>query len=150
MKNRKLIRIIITTVIISLVFALSILSTGCFPMVGDGSTTVATKADGTPVEQPWFAKYGTWIWLVVLVVAFYFLLIRPQRQRSKTQQDLMSNLQRGDEIVTVGGIFGKIKDVGSDSMIITISSGVDVKVSKSSIARKIVADITNSSNSARR
>lgn len=59
----------------------------------------------------------------------------------------MGNLQRGDEIVTVGGIFGKIKDVGGDSIIITISSGVDIKISKSAIARKIVADVTTSSNS---
>ncbi len=150
MKNSKLIKTVVTAVIISMVFILSILTTGCFPLTGDGSTTVATKADGTPVEQPWFAKYGTWIWLVVLVVAFYFLLIRPQRQRSKTQQDLLGNLQRGDEIVTVGGVFGKIKDVGSDSLIITISSGVDIKISKSAIARKIVADINSSSGSTRR
>lgn len=144
MKNSKSIKTVIITLVISMVFILSILATGCFPITGDANTTVATKADGTPVEQPWFAKYGTWIWLVVLVVAFYFLLIRPQRQRSKTQQDLLGNLQRGDEIVTVGGIFGKIKDVGSDSLIITISSGVDIKISKSAIARKIVADITTS------
>lgn len=147
MRNSKLVKTIITFVIISMVFILSILSTGCFPTTVDGSTTIATNADGTPVEPSWLAKYGTWIWLVVLVVAFYFLLIRPQRQRSKTQQDLMGNLQRGDEIVTVGGIFGKIKDVGGDSIIITISSGVDVKISKSAIARKIVADVTTSSNS---
>jgi preprotein translocase subunit YajC len=147
MRNSKSIKTIIAIVIISMVFILSILATGCFPMAGDGSTTVATNADGTPVKQTWLAKYGTWIWLVVLVVAFYFLLIRPQRQRSKTQQDLLGNLQRGDEIVTVGGIFGKIKDVGGDSIIITISSGVDIKISKSAIARKIVADVTASSGS---
>jgi len=151
MRNSKSIKTIIAIVIISMVFILSILATGCFPMAGDGSTTVATNADGTPVKQTplqeWMAKYSIWIWLVVLVVAFYFLLIRPQRQRSKTQQDLLGNLQRGDEIVTVGGIFGKIKDVGGDSIIITISSGVDIKISKSAIARKIVADVTASSGS---
>ena len=147
MRKSKLIKTIITLVIVSMIIVMPILITSCMPIAQDGSTTVATNADGTPVEPTWFAKYGTWIWLIILIVAFYFLLIRPKRQRSKTQQDLMSNLQRGDEVITVGGIYGKIKDVGGDSMIITISSGVDIKVSKSAIARKILPDVPTSSNS---
>jgi len=150
MKNigrNKLSKIITITVIAALIVFIGIISFGCLPLTGTqtgGSTTVATNPDGTPVQPSFLAKYGTWLWLIVLVVAFYFLLIRPQRMRSKTQQDLLGNLQRGDEIVTVGGIFGKIKDVGADSIIITISSGVDVKISKSAIARKISHDITSS------
>ncbi|MBC8386928.1 MAG: preprotein translocase subunit YajC [Actinobacteria bacterium] len=83
-----------------------------------------------------FASYGTWIWLAILVVAFYFLLIRPQRTRSKKAQELMSSLQRGDEVVTIGGIHGRIKDIREDAIIITIASGVDVKVNKSAVSRK--------------
>ncbi|MCL4378552.1 MAG: preprotein translocase subunit YajC [Actinobacteria bacterium] len=148
MKNiskNKLGKLITITVTAVLIVFIGIISFGCLPLTGTaGSTTVATNADGTPVQPSFLAKYGTWLWLIVLVVAFYFLLIRPQRMRSKTQQDLLGNLQRGDEIVTVGGMYGKIKDVGADSIIITISSGVDVKISKSAIARKISHDITTS------
>lgn len=102
----------------------------------------AEAADAEETEPPTgfmgiFANYGTWIWLAVLAVAFYFLLIRPQRTRSKKAQDLVSNLSRGDEIVTIGGFHGRIKDVRDDNLIITIAGGVDVKISKSAVARVI-------------
>ena len=119
-------------------------------MTAEGSTTVETNPDGTPVSPSGFARYGTWIWLIILVVAFYFLLIRPQRQRTKREQDLLGNLQKGDEILTVGGIYGKVKDVGGDSLIITISSGVDIKISKSAVAKKLVSDITTTPAAAKK
>ena len=106
----------------------------------ESATTEGTVAEGEQAEagiSSIFSSYGTWIWLAILAVAFYFLLIRPQRQRTKKQQDLMSNLQRGDEVVTIGGFYGRIKDVRDDVITITIASGVDVKISKSGISRKI-------------
>jgi len=148
-KNNKWGRVIIITVIAISIVLIGIVSSGCnllLPTAAGGSTTVATNADGTVVQPSFLAKYGTWIWLIVLVVAFYFLLIRPQRTRAKTQQDLLGNIQRGDEIVTVGGIFGKVKDVSSDSIIITISSGVDVKITKSAVAKKLSQDGSTSSS----
>ena len=102
----------------------------------DGSET-AEGQQATGGISSLFTSYGTWIWLAILAVAFYFLLIRPQRQRTKKQQDLMSNLQRGDEIITIGGFYGRIKDVRDDVITITIASGVDVKISKSGISKKI-------------
>ena len=148
-KNSKWGKIIIIAVIALSIILIGIVASGCnllMPIAAGGSTTVATNADGTVVQPSFLAKYGTWIWLVVLVVAFYFLLIRPQRTRAKTQQDLLGNLQRGDEIITVGGIFGKVKDVTGDSLIITISSGVDVKITKSAVAKKLTQDVSSSSN----
>jgi len=49
----------------------------------------------------------------------------------------MSGLQRGDEIVTIGGFYGRIKEVRDDVIIITIAGGVDVKMTKSAIAKKV-------------
>lgn len=103
-------------------------------VAGQTTTTTAPPATGWKAV---FANYGTWIWLIILAVAFYFLLIRPQRTRSKKAQDLMSNLKRGDEVVTIGGIYGRIKDVREDTIIITIAGGVDIKITKSAIARTI-------------
>jgi len=148
-KNNKLSKILLISFVVISILTIILISSGCEMLTpaSGGSTTVATNPDGTPVQPSFLAKYGTWIWLIVLVVAFYFLLIRPQRQRSKAQQDLLGNIQRGDEIVTVGGIFGKVKDVGSDSLIVTISSGVDIKISKSAVARKILPNVTSSTDS---
>ena len=150
MKNHNFYKFLTLIAVISLIILAAFFATSCVPMTAEGSTTVATNPDGTPVEQSWFATYGTWIWLIILVVAFYFLLIRPQRQRTKTQQDLLGNLQRGDEILTVGGIYGRVKDVGGDSLIITISSGVDVKISKSAVAKKLTSDITTTSEATKK
>ncbi len=103
-----------------------------------GATTATTEA---PTGfKAIFASYGTWIWLVVLGVAFYFLLIRPQRTRSKKAQDLLRSIQRGDEIVTIGGLYGRVKDVREDSVIVTIAGGVDVKITKSAVARNLTGD----------
>ena len=109
-------------------------------------TASDTAAGGTTTttEPPtgWraiFANYGTWIWLAILAVAFYFLLIRPQRMRSRRAQDLMSSIKRGDEIVTIGGFYGRVKDVRDDNVIITIAGGVDVKIAKSAISRVVTS-----------
>ncbi len=118
------------------IIAIGTISIGCYPMQPTGEEGAA-ETTGAEEEPGLLAKYGTWIWLAVLVVAFYFLLIRPQRQRSKKSQELKSSLKRGDEVVTVGGFYGRIKDVREDSIIITLSSGVDVKVTKEAVSKKV-------------
>jgi preprotein translocase subunit YajC len=140
--SKRLIKIIIASV---LVIAVGAITMGCSLLYPTSTTTAATVAGQTttttaPAATGWkaiFSSYGTWIWLIILAVAFYFLLIRPQRTRSKKAQELMSNLKRGDEIVTVGGIYGRIKDVREDNIIITIAGGVDIKITKGAIARTI-------------
>jgi preprotein translocase subunit YajC len=57
--------------------------------------------------------------------------------RSKKTQELMSSLARGDEVVTAGGFHGRIKDIRDDIIIITIAAGVDVKVNKASVSKKV-------------
>lgn len=146
---------VISIILISIIAAVLIIGlagcTGLFPTAATAATAATTAVGGTPTattEAPtgWraiLANYGTWIWLIVLAVAFYFLLIRPQRTRSKKTKDLMSSLSRGDEIVTIGGFYGRIKDVREDNIIITIAGGVDVKISKSAIARVVTSQGTS-------
>ena len=133
--SKRLIKIFTVSV---LILGLGFLSVACLPTAAteEGAATGEAGAEETNTFSKLFSSYGTWIWLAILVVAFYFLLIRPQRTRSKKAQELMSSLQRGDEVVTVGGFHGRIKDIRDDAIIITIASGVDVKVSKSSVSKK--------------
>ena len=125
-----------------LIICIGSLSVACLPTTttGEGTTTQNGEvAEGTQEVTGWraiFANYGTWIWLALLVVAFYFLLIRPQRVRSKKAQEMMASLQRGDEVITIGGFHGRIKDIRDDALIITIASGVDVKINKSAVSKK--------------
>ena len=139
--SKKMISIILTCVI---AIGIIVMFAGCTALFPTASSDTAAGATTATTEAPtgWraiFANYGTWIWLAVLAVAFYFLLIRPQRMRSRKAQDLMSNIKRGDEVVTIGGIFGRIKDVREDNIIITIAGGVDIKVAKSAISRVITS-----------
>ncbi|MGM0365726.1 MAG: preprotein translocase subunit YajC [Actinomycetota bacterium] len=127
-------KVIAILTIAAMALVIGAVSAGCLPM--------ETAETGEEAEQPegvggLLAQYGTWIWLIVLVVAFYFLLIRPQRQRSQKSKDLLSSIIRGDEVVTIGGFYGKVKDVREDTLIVTLSSGVDVKISKSAISKKV-------------
>jgi len=125
-----------------LIICIGSLSVACLPTTttGEGTTTQNGEvAEGTQEVTGWraiFANYGTWIWLALLVVAFYFLLIRPQRVRSKKAQEMMASLQRGDEVISIGGFHGRIKDIRDDALIITIASGVDVKINKSAVSKK--------------
>ncbi len=141
--SKKVISIILVCIIAVGLIAVMAGCTGLFPTAETtGAGGVTTTTEPPTGWQGLLASYGTWIWLVVLGVAFYFLLIRPQRTRSKKAQDLMGSLKRGDEIVTIGGFYGRIKDVRDDTIIITIAGGVDVKIAKSAIARVVTTQGT--------
>jgi preprotein translocase subunit YajC len=71
--------------------------------------------------------------LVVIFALFYFVMIRPQRKRQKDQQNMVAALQKGDKVVTAGGIFGVIDSVREDSVIIKVESGTMLKVAKGSV-----------------
>jgi preprotein translocase subunit YajC len=75
--------------------------------------------------------------LVVFVVVFYFLLIRPQQKRAKEQQYMLSRLATGDEVVTTGGILGRITEVGDPYLTVEIADGVRVRVLKSQISQVV-------------
>ena len=70
-----------------------------------------------------------------LILIFYFLILRPQSQQAKKHKVMVAELQRGDEIITRGGIIGKIKKVNDDELIIT-SGQSEIKVARSLVAAK--------------
>ncbi len=76
------------------------------------------------------------VFLVLIFGLFYFLMIRPQQKRQKEQQQLMSELQRGDRVITTGGIYGQIESVSEDSVVLKVESGTTIRVARSGIAGK--------------
>ncbi|HCH28249.1 MAG TPA: preprotein translocase subunit YajC [Ruminococcaceae bacterium] len=62
------------------------------------------------------------IYFVVLIAIMYFLMIRPQRKKSKEEKEMRENLKVGDEIVTIGGIYGRIISLKEDTMVIESKS----------------------------
>ena len=77
------------------------------------------------------------IFLVAMFVLMYFLLIRPQQKRAKDHKKLLSELKKGDEIVTNGGVVGKINSVDESFAVLEIAEGVVVKVQKQGINQKM-------------
>lgn len=73
------------------------------------------------------------IMLVVMFAIFYFLLIRPQQKRAKQHKELITNLKAGDQVVTAGGIHGKVTAVQDALVTLEIASNVRIKISRSSI-----------------
>ena len=72
--------------------------------------------------------------LVFIFVIFYFLLIRPQQQARKKHQEMVSNVRRGDTVVTAGGIIGKVTKVLDDSeVMVDLADGVSVKIVKATL-----------------
>ncbi|HEY6453229.1 MAG TPA: preprotein translocase subunit YajC [Steroidobacteraceae bacterium] len=90
------------------------------------------QASGSPLSG---GGVGQIIILVVFVAVFYFLLIRPQQKRMKDQQAMLSRLQTGDEVVTTGGILGRIIEVNDTFVTLEIADGVRIKVQKAQITQ---------------
>ena len=97
-----------------------------------GCTLVGGEDEGDFATSIW----PMLIFIVVLFGLMYFLMIRPQRRRQKDQQDLIEQLQRGDRVVTAGGIHGQIESVKEDSVLLKVESGATMRVAKSSVIYK--------------
>ncbi|HBS92804.1 MAG TPA: preprotein translocase subunit YajC [Firmicutes bacterium] len=80
-------------------------------------------------------KYGTIIWLLVLVVFFYLFLIRPQQKQQKQRGEMLNNLKKGDKIINHGGMIGTITEIKEDQIMVRISDKVEVPMVKEGIAR---------------
>ena len=79
-----------------------------------------------------FWMYGVWI---LVFVGFYFIAIRPQRKRDKERKAMQSNIKVGDNVVTSGGLFGKVADVGQDCFIVEFGTnrGVRIPINKADV-----------------
>jgi len=77
------------------------------------------------------------LFLIAMFVLMYFLLIRPQQKRAKEHKKLLNELKKGDEIVTNGGVIGKVTSVDESFATLEISDGVIVKVQKQGINQKM-------------
>ena len=77
---------------------------------------------------------GPLILLVLFVGVLWLLLIRPQRQRQAAQRALIAQVQPGEEIVTVGGLLGTVKEVADEEIKLEIAPGTEVRVAKQAIS----------------
>jgi preprotein translocase subunit YajC len=88
---------------------------------------------------------GSQIWsflpIIFIFVIFYFLLIRPQQKQKKEHQNLLANLKVGDNVLTGGGIYGRVTGIKDDKVTVEISDKVRVKVNRGHIAGVVKQDV---------
>ena len=86
-----------------------------------------------PAAAPGGAPYGDFIFIILLFVVFYFLLIRPQNKRQKEHREMVANLSVGDEVVTAGGVLGKVTELSEQFVQVEVADGVVLKVQRHTI-----------------
>lgn len=98
--------------------------------------TADTSADGQPAPGVAGSQWTSLIIMIAIFAVFYFVLILPQKKQEKKQRAMINALQPGDEIITIGGIYGKIQKVSEDYVVIeSTADKTKIKLAKSSISR---------------
>ncbi len=121
------------SLIAGLLITVLILSVSCFS-TGPTSVTSANATSSGGEQSTWESMWPMLVFLVVIFALFYFLMIRPQRKRQKEQEAMIQNLQKGDKVITAGGIYGTVESVGDDNVVIKVESGTTMRVNKASVA----------------
>ena len=110
-------------------------TTAVSPCGAPGGGTAGGEGGATGGAQ---GMMGMLFPLAIFVLIFYFFIIRPQRKRQKQHEGLISSIGRGDQIVTIGGFFGTVREVRDDTFLIELAEGVRVRILKSAVQTKRV------------
>lgn len=98
----------------------------------DTAQTAATAAAPAAAGQP--STLGMLLPFVLMFGVFYFLMIRPQQKKMKDHESLVTSLQKGEEVITNAGIFGKIHGIADKFITLEVDNNVRIKVLKNQIA----------------
>ena len=91
-------------------------------------------AQASNAVPPHASPFGSILMLVGFLLIFYFMLWRPQSNRAKEQRELIANLNKGDEILTNGGLLGKISNITDSFIKLVVAEGIEVTIQKPSVA----------------
>jgi len=75
--------------------------------------------------------------LIIIFAIFYFMIIRPQQKREKDRRNMLASLKEGDEVITIGGIYGKILNLKEDVVTLDVGDKIKIKVTRSAIGNVI-------------
>lgn len=85
--------------------------------------------------QPAGSSWSMWVMLILIIVVMWFFMIRPQRKQQKELQKFRDGLQKGDKVVTIGGIYGTVVEVKDKTLLLEVDSNVKIKVDKNSVVK---------------
>jgi len=102
--------------------------------ITEAIAATATTTTAAPAQQ---GGMGSMLFLVGIFVAMYFLLIRPQSKRAKEHQRLVSTLNKGDEIITTGGIVGKVVNLTDEFISLAITDDITIALQRQAVAKTL-------------
>lgn len=91
-------------------------------------------AEGAPAAAPGGDPMTGLLFFIGMIVIFYFLLIRPQQKRAKEHRKMVEALEKGNEVVTSGGVLGKVVEVGEQYLTVEIAEGVQVRIQRHAVS----------------
>jgi preprotein translocase subunit YajC len=92
------------------------------------------QAQGTPpAGQPQSNPFSFLLMVGGIILVFYFFMIRPQQKKAKQEKEFRESLKKGDKIVTIGGIHGRIVSVEEDGILVEVDNGVKLKFDKTAV-----------------
>ncbi len=94
-----------------------------------GFITLQAQQGGNPLMT--FLMFG------LIIVVFYFFMIRPQMKRQKELRKFQESLKKGDKVIIAGGVYGKVSEVKDEYIMVEIADNVEVKVAKSTVIRDV-------------
>ncbi len=98
------------------------------------SEAFAQAAPAAAADSP-FGSLGSMLPLVLMFVVLYFVMIRPQMKRQKEAKAMIDALAKGDEVVTTGGMIGKITKIGESFLSVEIATGVEIQVQRGAVVQ---------------
>jgi preprotein translocase subunit YajC len=102
------------------------------------TSAVAQTTTPTPARP---SMFETLMPFILMFGVMYLLILRPQQKKMKEQQEMLSKLASGDEVVTTSGIFGRVKEVSEKVITLEVANNVQMKFLRSQVAQKLSADL---------
>lgn len=99
------------------------------------SEAFAQAAPAAGSTESFFGSVGSMLPLLLMFVVLYFVMIRPQMKRQKEHKAMIDALAKGDEVVTGGGMIGKVSKMGESYLHVEIANGVEVQVQRSAVVQ---------------
>lgn len=100
------------------------------------STVLAQEGGGggsAPAKGQGGSSFGMFLPLIIVFVIFYLLIFRPQKKQQRLRKQMLAELKRGDDVITNGGIYGKITDLQDTFVMVQIANNVTIKLDRSQV-----------------
>lgn len=135
------VKLMIRYFILSLIFLVGIVALALAdgPAVPAGSTSVTGNSMGGTASQP--SGLMAFAPFILMFAVLYFLILRPQQKKMKEQQEMLSSLKHGDEVLTSSGILGKVTGITEKVVTVEVADNVRVKMLKSQISQVVKGSI---------